>query len=449
MALPRAFHHLLSSHQAIAVNAGGLKSEEDVLQIVLSFMEVEKADFDFERPLLSYGLDSLSATRLSSALQPFIPVTQVQLLAGVSWSELRVSLQTSGQGPVTHGIQPMPAQEILMAMLNVDETDFDPNIPLVSYGLDSLSFSKLATALYPYLPVTPLQLLAHTSWADLLTATQKSVPEQGRLSSSGDTIVELCTGTGIPLILFAGANGSVAPLLPLRTYFSGTLWGVQATESMPNTSLSALSAFFVQKIREKQPNGPYRLAAYSASSVISVAVAKLLEDSGHRVLQLSFIDHFPLLWTAESTEKLLRELEMPALIDGLMTHMIEMLREDPLYRGSDSQAALSASSQDMTRRVAAPLLQFLIDFYPRNAERSRSGITDSLTLWISSVKAPLSVLIAEYGMITMLPTALHGPWADLGASRCHTPVRKHIIPGTGHYGILADQRTASFLQQYN
>jgi aryl carrier-like protein len=41
------------------------------------------------------------------------------------------------------------AQEILLGMLGVLESDFDPNLPLVLYGLDSLSTSRLATVLRP------------------------------------------------------------------------------------------------------------------------------------------------------------------------------------------------------------------------------------------------------------------------------------------------------------
>ncbi|KAJ7690500.1 acyl transferase domain-containing protein [Mycena rosella] len=447
--LPVTFHHLLSSHRhPNAFTAAGLRGEEDVLQIVLSFVEVEQEDFDFERPLLSYGLDSLSATKLSSALQPFIPVSQVQLLAGISWSELSTSLKTRPQGPDTRGGQHKPAREILMAMLGVDETDFDPNIPLISYGLDSLSASKLAAALRPYLPVTQLQLLAHTTWADLLNM---SVIDHDRPSLLADTIVELCSGTGIPLILFCGGNGSLAPLLALRSHFSGTLWGIQVTDSTPTTSFPVLVAFFVQKIREKQPNGPYRLAAYSASGVICVAVTKLLEESGQQVLQLSFIDHFPLLWTNEAAEKMLRELEIPALVDRLLTSTVALLREDPLHSGSEQieqlEAALMGVSNEAateiatTGRLATPIFQLL-------AGKAHSGFADSFTSWVSSVNAPLSVLIAEFGMITTVPNSLRESWADLGASQCHSQVKQQIITGVGHYGILADKRTTTFLQQY-
>ncbi|KAJ7779717.1 hypothetical protein B0H16DRAFT_1299877, partial [Mycena metata] len=335
-------------------------------------------------------------------------------------------------------------QIVLMAMLGIDDTDFDANIPLVSYGLDSLSASKLATALRPYLPVTQLQLLANTSWADLLKSLNVSAPVRVLSSAYGDTIVELCAGPGTPLILFCGADGSLTPLLALRPNFSGALWGIQVTEMMPITSFSALVSFFTGKIRDKQPNGPYRLATYSGSSIIGVGVAKALEASGEEVSQLAFIDHFPLLWSLESTQKIFRGLDVDGLVDRLLSHVVEMLQDDPSYGGSEQVEQLQAAvagrspSSPAMRRLPLALLTFLCEF---------DGLGDALATWLSSVQAPLSLLIAEFGMITTVPPASRNLWMDLGASRSQNTVTQQIVPGVGHFGILADRRTATFLEQ--
>ncbi|KAJ7708733.1 hypothetical protein B0H17DRAFT_1030700 [Mycena rosella] len=465
--LPAMFNHLLVPQKASDAgrNPTTVTSEDEVLQIVLSLIEVEKEDFDPQRPLLSYGLDSLSATRLSLALQPFVPVSQVQLLAGVSWSELRVTLRSPDEhhvvdGENAQGNKQQLAREVLLEVLGIDEADFDSSVPLISYGLDSLSAAKLATALRPYLPVTQLQLLANTTWADLQTMTS-SAPDRGIASLSIDTIVELRAGDGIPLIAFSGGDGSLAPLLALRTHFPGAVWGIQVTDTTPTATFSGLATFYAAKIREKQPHGPYRVAAYSASSVISVAVVKLLEASGEQVRQLTFIDGFPGLWTSEETELLLREQEVASLVDRPIISMIDMLKEDPLYANSDSipqlQAALSGSPDaaqtdiallDMTRRLVTPLLHFLVEFYPRDGERTYSSFADPFTKWYSSVEAPFSLLVAETGTITTLPVGSQGSWAHLGAHLCGKSVEVHVVPGVGHYGILGDEETAAVLERW-
>lgn len=472
--LPLAFHHLLSSHrQSTQVKVKDSKGEENILQIVLSVLEVEKEDFDFDRPLLSYGMDSLSATRLSTALQPFVQVSQVQLLAGISWSELHHSLrQTEGgdRGPEVALANHRAAQGIVMTMLGVEEADFDKNVSLVSYGLDSLSASKLTTALRPYLPeLTQLQLMGHATWAEIVAPKPATVavhPAMDRSISAlpAQTIVEICDGPGIPLIVFPGATGRIEPLLALRAHISGALYGVQVTESTPITPFMAQAAFVVQKIRDKWPDGPYRLGAFSGASVIAVAVAKLLEESGQEIIQLSFIDGFPLLWTEEETELFLRTQELPALLNKAVVSIIDLLRHDPLYGPESEQvskweAALAGTPEatqthlatiEATRRLTPPLIQFLLDFYGPEPVRSHSDFAGPFSRWVSSLKAPFSVFIAEFGMIATLPDAARETWADLGAHRCPSQkeVKQHFITGVGHYGILGAKDTAALLQHF-
>jgi hypothetical protein len=226
--------------------------------------------------------------------------------------------------------------------------------------------------------------------------------------------------------------------------------------------LAVQAAFFVEKIREKRSTGPYRLAAYCASSVMAVAVVKLLEESGQKVLQLAFIDHFPLLWANEATELLLREQYISTVVDSTVTYIMDLLRQDPLIdphseRIGQYQAVLLGSPHATrsaiekvatARRQTASLLQFLMTLYPDNILRSPSDFTASLIHWASSVRAPLSLLIAEFGMITTVPGASHGAWADLGAHLCRKPAKQHFVTGVGHSGILADKRTADFLQEF-
>ncbi|KAJ7205481.1 hypothetical protein GGX14DRAFT_367915, partial [Mycena pura] len=405
--LPLAFHHLLSSHrQSTQVKVKDSKGEMDVLQMVLSVLEVEKKDFDFNRSLLSYGLDSLSATRLSAALQPFVQVSQVQLLAGISWSELYHNLRQTGGGD-RELVAPKPA----------------------------------TVAMHP-----------------AMNRSISALPAQ--------TIVEICDGPGIPLIVFPGATGRIEPLLALRGHITGALYGIQVTKSTPITPFMAHAAFVVQKIREKWSTGPYRLGAFSVDSVIAVAVAKLLEESGQEIIQLAFIDGFPLLWTEKETELSLRTQELPTLLNWAVVTIIDLLRHDPLYGPESEQVSrwetalavtpeatqthLTTIELEAMRRLIPPLMQFLLEFYGPQPARSPSNFVGSFSRWVSSLKAPFSVFIAELGMIATLPDAARETWTDLGAHRCpsHKEVKRHFITGVGHYGILGAKDTAVLLQNF-
>ncbi|KAF7371222.1 Polyketide synthase [Mycena sanguinolenta] len=470
--LPPSFHHLLSSHQqSTRPKMTDIKAEEDVLKIVLSVLEVEKDDFEFDRPLLSYGLDSLSATRLSAALQSFVQVSQVQLLAGVSWSELQPSLRhTDGRDQSTEAAaNHRAAQEIFRNMLGVEERDFDKNTPLSSYGLDSLSASKLAAALRTHLPdVTQLQLMGRATWADLvaLKPTPNMSLDMDRSIPTPPTeiILEICNGPGTPLIVFPGAAGGIDPLLVLRSHFSGALFGVQVTDSTPIAPFMAHAVFVVQKICERWPTGPYRLASFSGSSIMAVAVAKLLEESGQEVVQLAFIDGFPFLWLLEDTETFLRTQELPAIVDKGVASIIDLLRHDPLYGAESEQVSqwetAFAGRQEATqthlatvtatRRIMSPLIQFLLDFYGTDTRRSYDQFATSLSRWVSPLRAPFSVFIAEFGAIATLPDSARETWADLGAHICSSDreVRQHLIRGAGHFGILGAEETAALLQSF-
>ncbi|KAJ6492293.1 hypothetical protein C8R45DRAFT_1137473 [Mycena sanguinolenta] len=463
--LPPSFHHLLSSHQqSTRPKPTDIKAEEDVLQIVLSVLEVEKEDFEFHRPLLSYGLDSLSATKLATALQPFVQVSQVQLLAGISWAELQPGLGQTSSGSPPAAADYRAARDILTTMLGVDERDFDENVPLLSYGLDSLSASKLATALLPYLPgITQLKLMGRATWADLVASPIAAPGIDRSISASpAENILEICSGPGIPLIVFPGSTGRVDPLLALRAHFSGPLFGVQVTDSTPITPFIAHAAFIVQKIREKWPTGPYRLGAFSAASVMAVAVAKLLEESGQEVVQLAFIDGFPLLWLQEDTELFLRTQELFASTNRTIVSTIDLLRHDPLYGPESEQvaqweAALAGQPAatkthletiSVMRRLTPPLIQFLLKFYAPETPRSYSAFASSFNRWVSSLRAPFSLIVAEFGLIAT-PEAASETWADLGA-HCSSDkeVKQHFIRGVGHYGILGAKETAALLQQF-
>ncbi|KAF7371229.1 Non-canonical non-ribosomal peptide synthetase FUB8 [Mycena sanguinolenta] len=324
-------------------------------------------------------------------------------------------------------------------------------------ALEKPVFVRAATAIEQNLVYSRPSIIQLSAYLEDLvhgTAADNLVTDRGSLPQSEEAIVELRTGDGIPLILFPGATGRL-PLWGLRFNFTGTLWGLQMTDSTPTTSLAALTAFIVERITEKQPTGPYRLATFSGSSVTGIAVAKLLEESGQDVLQLTFIDHFPLLWTLEDQEITLRDPNVSVVVDKTIPQILQLIRKDPLYDGGSRQlknleAVILADAEVIarTKRLAAPLIEFLADFYSPLVERSSSSFTDAFTTWISSVKAPFTVIIAEFGMIHTVPEGLRNLWSDLGAGRCPKSVRQHFIDGVGHYGIFADDRVGAFLEQY-
>ena len=46
--------------------------------------------------------------------------------------------------------------------------DFSPEVPLTTYGLDSIGAAKLAAGLRPHISVSQMQLLGGVTWAQLV-----------------------------------------------------------------------------------------------------------------------------------------------------------------------------------------------------------------------------------------------------------------------------------------
>ncbi|KAJ7436883.1 hypothetical protein B0H11DRAFT_2178713 [Mycena galericulata] len=461
--LPMACRHLIvmPSRYPTADTKTQRKSDREILASVLELLEVSQNDFDANQPLTTYGLDSISAAKLSSILHPYASISQIQLLGGISWAQITAA---SNGGPTSESTGPprlgdVPAAlEILLSVLGMTEDDLSPNIPLSSYGLDSLGASRLALALKPYVTVTQMQLMGQTTWGQLAGLMAGSGPAR---APRDDALVELCAGLDPPLILLPGADGSIALFFALQNHFQGGLWAIQLADAIQHTaSLAALVAFCEQKIREKIPRGPYRLAAYSASNILAVALAKALEATGERVVQLTFIDYFPIIWSTEILEALVRDRHLAEIEFYQGKNVVDMLRADPLTRATDIEDYLAAmrgrpeassnsvSAVKTSKALMALIVDFLQQFYPLDRPRTCGTFAEAMVDWMASVRAPMNVLVAEYGIVKSFP----GPaWIDLGASQCagRKTVQVHSILGVGHYGILKNKSVSPILEQWD
>jgi aryl carrier-like protein len=57
--------------------------------MILDLLGVAPKDFSVDVQLVSYGLDSLAATRIAEALKQYADISQMQLLGGLTWSNIR------------------------------------------------------------------------------------------------------------------------------------------------------------------------------------------------------------------------------------------------------------------------------------------------------------------------------------------------------------------------
>jgi acyl carrier protein len=89
MGLSPLFAHLVS---AAAIKDGEADDTASPAAIVRKLLDISTDDFSIEVPLTAYGLDSLSAARLSHALRLVVPITQMQLIADMTFKDIQAKI---------------------------------------------------------------------------------------------------------------------------------------------------------------------------------------------------------------------------------------------------------------------------------------------------------------------------------------------------------------------
>ncbi|KAK0437128.1 Alpha/Beta hydrolase protein [Desarmillaria tabescens] len=296
------------------------------------------------------------------------------------------------------------------------------------------------------------------------------------LSQAGQTIVKLRDGnTGdIPLIIIHGGGGAIHAFGPLQHKFRSALWALQVTPDTPLTTVDEQAKFYYYKIKSERRTGPYRLAAFSASSIIGFALTRILERNGDKVIQLALIDHFPTTFLAPAlgVDVTKMPLQHPRarkeFIDTSFDNLVTIIRRDGggnvlrrhrLADGlSDARKGLPTapfiqSHKDILDRFLNQVFDFIL-VVCRNSEMPASEIAqrgsgqktiNALEEWLQSVNAPVSIYLGSYGMIGSVPVEHRKDWYDLGIHRCF-PSAKVIHLRAGHYDILDNDVLIKSLQ---
>ncbi|MDI4663602.1 SDR family NAD(P)-dependent oxidoreductase [Xanthobacter autotrophicus] len=120
--------------------------------------------------------------------------------------------------------------------------------------------------------------------------------EADRRPPSGCLVPVQPEGARPPLFCVHPAGGSPWCYLFLADHLGRDqpLYGFQAPglidDTPPLSSVEEMARLYVEAMRVRQPQGPYRVAAWSSGGPVAFEMARLLEASGERVATLAFFD---------------------------------------------------------------------------------------------------------------------------------------------------------------
>ncbi|KAK7057599.1 polyketide synthase [Favolaschia claudopus] len=361
-------------------------------------------------------------------------------------------------------------QEIVLKFVDASEDEFERNVPLTSYGLDSLSAARMSTALKPYMSITQIQLLGDLSLEDLvgrMQTTKQTVSTDepvvataerpfawDALHQPGQTVLKLTIGSGTPLIILHGGAGDVVAFRATQEQFSTPLWAIQPTPEAPLETVDTLAQFYFEKIKEARPAGPYRIAGFSASSMVTLRLAQLLEANEDEIVQLTFVDHHPMVFTSplhgftadvqtfDDLNMYGRKASVGMVADCCSRDSAPARRTygDNLVAASEGRpsAANALESWEWIKKTTEMNLRQVVELGggweawskadPKiREETARQRMVEE----IAKVRAPINALISNWGLRSLLGL----DWGDLGVAHSKRETKVTYFE-SGHFDIF-------------
>ena len=164
-----------------------------------------------------------------------------------------------------------------------------------------------------------------------------------------------------PLFFVHGLGGHVAAFLPLaRGLADGrAVYGLQGLGLDPGLApqerIADMAAFYLEEIRQVQPQGPYLLAGWSMGGMIALEMARRLAATGRRVPLVLLLDTY--LTTADYEQQDLGDETMLRWIGGLLRlpaeQLLNLSLERQWVRISEQAAKVEGLGVPEIRRLAA------------------------------------------------------------------------------------------------
>ncbi|MEQ9892984.1 non-ribosomal peptide synthetase [Pectobacterium aroidearum] len=166
-------------------------------------------------------------------------------------------------------------------------------------GGDSLLATQVATHIKARIQhAIPLRLLfEYPRLGDLAHELERVIAE-------GQSVSDRCMvkiqqkGNQTPLFYVHPVGGNVSCYFTLARHLGENqpFYALQShaliAPDSPYNTVESMAAFYLNEIRQIQPHGPYRLGGWSMGGFIAYEMARLLQEAGEEVQELSMIDTY-------------------------------------------------------------------------------------------------------------------------------------------------------------
>lgn len=232
---------------------------------------------------------------------------------------------------------------LIINLFGLREEDFNPERPLLQYGLDSIIFVQLIQQLQMRInPMIKLAIIQNCRTSKEILETvlklKKELPVPGKtgyqfsIAKSWPQFPELIllneNSGGLPVFWIHAGAGGVEPYQQLAQQSNRPFYGIQArgymTSRAPLQGIHAMAAYYIQIIQSVQPEGPYDLGGYSLGGVIAYEMCRQLQEMNQTVNSIVMLDS---LYGKEFKDEVFNEKD--AILQTVNIALSASIAQDP------------------------------------------------------------------------------------------------------------------------
>lgn len=363
--------------------------------LVLRFLDIPPEEFSPDVAFTAYGLDSLSAGRLSMALEPFLAITQMQLLGDINLNDLQGRVESQATEILERRMVPRDNRFHWDAINRSGETvvklvDREGTPLIIVHGASGI--------IVPFMPLQ--EQFSSALWA-IQTTPETSFDSVHSMASFYFEQIKVAQPTG-PYRLAGYSGGSLVTFELARLFETNGDCVVQLAivDHFPALFVSPIFLLDEESVQNRWPS---RKVIKQALDTVCDCHNRDPRPARHLIAQ-------------EVTDAF-NGLEVRDYIKGFY---------------------------GVFEKMTVATTRFLIDLVGEHGSHHPDNVRQHLSYWMNQVKAPLTVYVAHNGIGATIPDATPG-WDDLGCREC-MPNANVIYVDAGHLDIFERKDFAESLE---